>query len=54
MKKLRILLLPVAVPAELIALAVCWAFVPFHRPTATRMTNWATQVFPDMSWFLGA
>lgn len=54
MKKFRVLLFAPLVIAELVALATCWALVPFHRSTAMRLSDWATRVFPDLPWFIGA
>ena len=53
MKKLRPLLIPLAILAEVIALIVCWTLVIIHKPTATRLTGWFLDVLPDRDWFTG-
>lgn len=54
MKKLRLLLLPFAVIAELCVLAFCWIVALVRPKVAERMMYWATRTLPTLKWYIGA
>ncbi|MCB1070359.1 MAG: hypothetical protein H7A43_02175 [Verrucomicrobia bacterium] len=52
MYRYKILLLPFAALAELIALAVCWVIALLaDMDKADRSMRWAMSIFPDREWY---
>lgn len=48
----KLLLLPLAALAELLALCVAWAVAPVRPHLAARLVDWASARFPDRAWYM--
>lgn len=53
MRRWRLLLLPLAVIAEILILAACWVTAAVSPARAARMVHWATHRLPDLAWYRG-
>lgn len=52
MKKLRLLLLPLAAIVELVLIGVTALLLPLSQAGARRVVGWAERL-PDVQWYLG-
>lgn len=53
MKRLRLLILPAGIVAELLALGVAWLLALLNVQAAPRFTQRMMAFFPSLSWYWG-